>query len=402
LLELARPLAQFSGAGLVLVVGRPRAICSMVRDATTEDIKRYIQRVASGLLSVDQIEETDDIFALGLDSLQTLQVSKILQGALRSLRPESYIEEITSQKLYSYPSVEQLSKYVSRCANGAVPGSKFIVDDELARPKRIVALVEKYTKGLPENQTTGFDPSGKQTVVLTGSTGSLGNYILNELVKDLNISKIYCLNRSADAKMRQVKIFEEKGIEIRTDFRYRVEFIHARLGNEKLGLPELKYEELKRSVNLIIHNAWKVNFNHKVEAFERTYIEGIRCLVNFSLESTRKAHIHFMSSISTIGAWAPDHGQSVPQIPLEDPNVAIRQGYRESKFISERICAIASARSGVPTSIYRIGQIGGPTTENGVWNKREWLPSIVATSKALKQVPKSLGTKPVDWIPVVR
>ena len=154
-------------------------------------------------------------------------------------------------------------------------------------------------------------------------------------------------------------------------------------------------------MEIVIHGGWKVNFNHKVEAFEDTHIKGVRRLVEFSRESTHSAHIHFISSVSTVGGWTTKHGPSVPEFPLEDPDVALRQGYGESKFISERICAIASVRSGVPTSFYRVGQIAGATTEKGVWNKQEWLPSIVATSKVLKKIPKDLGFMPVDWIPVV-
>lgn len=369
--------------------------------ATIEDVTKYIQGVVSGLLSVDQIEETTDIFAMGLDSLQTSELSNILQGAVLSLRPENNFEAITSMKLYAYPSVEQLSKYVYCLAHGNDPSAEDSTDSELERFKRVNTLVERYTNGLPENQLTGFNRNGKHSVILTGSTGSLGNYILNELVNDQSISKIYCLNRSEDAETRQSKSFEEKGLAIPTDFHHRVEFLQARFGDEKFGLSEKKYEELKESVDMVIHNAWKVNFNHKVEAFEQTHIEGVRRLVDFSLESANKAHIHFISSISTIGAWGPQHGQSIPEIPLEDLDVVLRQGYGESKYVAERICAIASAHSGVPTSIYRVGQIGGPTTDKGAWNKQEWLPSIVATSKALKQVPNNLGTMPVDWIPVV-
>lgn len=375
---------------------------NLPQDATLQDIMKYVQCVVSDLLSVDQIQETSDIFALGLDSLQTLRLGKILQGLIRSLRPESDFQAITSQKLYAYPSIKQLSEYVYCLAHGENVDVDPSIDEESGRRAKIDALVEKYTRGLPETQVVEFNRSGGHIVILTGSTGSLGNYILSELLKDAEISKIYCLNRADDARKRQVQSFEEKGLTIHPDLHSRVEFLTARFGNKNFGLPVQTYERLKQSVDTIIHNAWKVNFNHNLEAFEDTHIEGVRRLVDFSIESAKKPHIHFISSVATVGAWRQIHGQSVPEIPLDDPDVSLRQGYGESKHVSERICATASACSGVPTSIYRIGQIGGPTTEKGVWNKQEWLPSIVATSKTLRQVPTSLGAMPVDWTPVVR
>jgi thioester reductase-like protein len=85
-----------------------------------------------------------------------------------------------------------------------------------------------------------------------------------------------------------------------------------------------------------------------------------------------------------------------------DSNVVLSQGYGESKHVAERICLAASRRSGVSTTVYRVGQIAGPTNRNGQWNPHEWLPTIIATSKAMGKIPNRLGSMPVDWVPVVR
>lgn len=372
------------------------------RNATLENVTKYIQQVVSHLLAVELVPERSNIFSLGLDSLQTLQLSKILQGAVCSLRLDNASPAITSQELYSYPCIAQLSRYVYVLVGGEEASVELNANDDSTRPERIATLVEKYTKDLPEKQVNHFDRACKHAVILTGSTGSLGNYILNELILDPHVSKIYCLNRSEHAENRQILSFEEKDFAIPGNFSSRLEFLQAKFGAEKLGLSGPKYEELKRSVDTIIHNAWKVNFNHNLEAFEDTHIEGVRRLIDFSLESTHGAHIHFISSISTISGWTVEHGPSVPEVPLEDPEVALEQGYGESKFVSERICAIASARSGVPTSLHRVGQIAGPTTKHGVWNKQEWLPALIATSKTLQKIPTTIGSmSSVDWIPVV-
>ncbi|KAE8423840.1 hypothetical protein BDV36DRAFT_303219 [Aspergillus pseudocaelatus] len=372
---------------------------SLPQSTDLEDIKQYIRTVVSQLLSVEQISDTSDIFSLGIDSLQTLQLSKILQTAIRHLSTDKHSEPITSQKLYAYPTLDRLSQYVYRLIKGDTKEEN-AEDEEASRPGRIAGLINKYADDLPQREITSLRRSAKHAVILTGSTGSLGNYILSELLGDREIPMIYCLNRAEDARQRQIDSFIEKGLEIPQDFNERVEFIHTQFGAPNLGLPVDKYNELTESVDLIIHNAWKVNFNHRVEAFEDPHIRGIRSLVDFSLRSTHSAHIHFISSISTVSAWGPQHGPSVPEIPLEDPGVALRQGYGESKFVGERICALASSIAGVPTSIHRVGQIAGPTMEKGLWNRQEWLPSLVATSKTLGKLPNTLGTMPVDWIPI--
>lgn len=53
---------------------------------------------------------------------------------------------------------------------------------------------------------------------------------------------------------------------------------------------------------------------------------------------------------------------SVPEFRIEDSSVVLPPGYGESKHVSERIYLEASRRSHVPTIVYRVGQIAGPTT----------------------------------------
>jgi nucleoside-diphosphate-sugar epimerase/aryl carrier-like protein len=362
------------------------------KDAPISYIKAYIANVLEEMLSMASIDDNADLFALGVDSLQTLRLGQILQAALKATRPEVTVAAFNSQQLYSHPTICLLSEYVSNLLQGQdLPSAASLSETDIDREIRIAELVTKYSDDLDESHA----------VILTGSTGSLGTYLLYELLRDHSVSKIYCLNRSSDAASRQLKSLQEKGLVRFERFPRRVEFLEAKSGSERLGLEAEKYEILLQEVDTIIHNAWKVNFNHQVEAFEDPHIQGVRRLVDFSIASEKTAHIHFVSSISTIEGYGPEKGPSIPERIFTDPTVALRQGYGESKHISERICASASARRGVPTSIHRVGQIGGPTTKKGMWNKQEWVPSLVATSKTIKQIPCSLGSVSVQWVPVV-
>jgi nucleoside-diphosphate-sugar epimerase len=367
-------------------------VAQIGKEDSISQIQAYVTKALMEILAVSSIEKNVDIFALGLDSLQTLRLGQILQGALQSARPDIGTAAFNSQQLYSHPTISHLSEYVMNLLqNQDSQSTASVSESDSEREARLSELVSKYSDNLGESHT----------VILTGSTGSLGSYLLYELLRDHSVSKIYCLNRSADAASRQLQSLHEKGLATFDHFPRRLEFLQAQFGEERLGLDEAKYELLLQEVDTIIHNAWKVNFNHQVESFEKPHIEGVRRMVDFSIASDKTAHIHFISSISTIEGYNPQKGHSIPEIIFDDPSVALRQGYGESKHVSERICAGASARCGVPTSIHRVGQIGGPTTENGMWNKQEWVPSLIATSKTIKQIPSSLGSVSVQWVPVV-
>lgn len=359
--------------------------------ADLDAMKEYIRKVVSSKVSAPDFSDEDDIFAAGLDSLQTIHLAKVLGNAVHSCYPDKNYNAITPQEVYKHPTVNQLSQLLNAIVNGEATETE-------SRAAIINALVEKYTADIPGKYLDAPSISGKGAVILTGSTGSLGNYLLNTLLEDPAVSKIYCLNRSENAKTRQEESFQEKGLE--PDFA-RVEFLQASFGKENFGLGNSKYEEMSKSVTTVIHNAWKVDFNHPVSSFEDDHIRGIRHFIDFSLKSTHHAHIHFISSIGTVSAWSLNHGPKVPEVPLENCEVTGPQGYSESKHVAERICLAASRKAGVPTTIYRVGQIAGPTTKNGLWNRQEWLPTIIATSKSMGKIPDTLGHAVVDWIPVV-
>ncbi|KAF3392431.1 Iterative polyketide synthase CazM [Penicillium rolfsii] len=363
-------------------------VAQIPKAATQSEISTYVKSTLCGLLEIEEFDENADIFASGLDSLQTLRLGQILQGSLKSVRPDLGAA-FSSPQLYSLPTIAQLTEYIYGIIQGqdSAPGTT-VVETDSDRETRLADLVAKYSEGFGQDHA----------VILTGSTGSLGSYLLSELLRDFSVTKIYCLNRSEDAAVRQLQSLREKGLTALNQFPRRVEFIQAHFGAERLGLDEAKYGEMLQEVDTIIHNAWKVNFNHRVEAFEQPHIEGVRRLVEFSIASEKTAHIHFISSISTIEGYSK--GPSIPEEIFDEPSSVLRQGYGESKHVSERICAMASAKCGVPTSIHRVGQIGGPTTELGMWNKQEWVPSLVAASRTIKKIPKSLGSVSVQWVPV--
>ena len=236
------------------------------------------------------------------------------------------------------------------------------------------------------------------SVILTGSTGSLGTQILQALIKSPQVVHIHCLNRSAEAKSRHVKDFEARGVQVDLT---NVIFHTASFGAPRFGLSQEAYENLEATVDIIIHNAWKVDFNHTVDSFEDVHIRGVRRFIDLCVEGARRPKITFVSSISSVGNWIAYHPDYpvVTEKPLKEYGVAQKMGYGESKHVSERMLQIAAERSRVTANILRIGQIAGPlTAEGGKWNTTEWMPVMIQTSKTMGCVPDKVME--VDWIPV--
>lgn len=359
-------------------------------------LTRYVCEVICHLLDRPSIKTKEDLFSSGLDSLRTIQLSKLLRKAVTDHNPDLDAQSISAQALYTHPTVERLTELLW----GTLTGESAVV--RASRSDKISGLVSKYTQNLPRRSPSlSTQLPDTSTVILTGSTGSLGTYILHSLLNSKNVAKVYCFNRS-DAAIRQKEGFEAKGLNASLlKNPEKVEFLQVSFGDPHFGLPDDKYNELLDSVDMIIHNAWKVNFNHPIESFEDPHLKGVYEFVSFSINSRYNAHLAFISSVSTIGAWHPSMGPNVPELPMETPDVVLEQGYGESKHVAERIYLEASRTAAVPTSVFRVGQIAGPDTRMGIWNPNEWIPTVVATSKAIGKVPLELGGWPVDWISVV-
>ncbi|KAJ5153496.1 uncharacterized protein N7482_009974 [Penicillium canariense] len=373
-------------------------------DATTLDFSKYVRQAVSSILHTEDISETVDLSLQGLDSLQSLRLVKILQGALHSYYPSSHVEAITSQRLYFCANIAKIAEFMHSVATGGTGGIESGPVLDQSRSKIFESSVKRFTSRFPTNPiriTKKRDGTG-QTVLLTGSTGTLGTYLLSKLISDPKVRRIFCLNRSEDVLSRQCRSFEEKGISITPSALSKVEFVQFKLGPELLGLDPPKYNELKRSVDTIFHCAWNVNFNKSLADFEGIEIMGLSHLLALGIECENEAHFHFISSISTVGRWGTknEYKSGVPEAIVEEASMVPLQGYAEAKHVAERVCAAASSRSGLPVTIYRVGQLGGPTTEKGIWNKQEWLPSLIATSKTIGHIPQNLGQVPINWIPV--
>ncbi|KAK4186651.1 hypothetical protein QBC35DRAFT_412198 [Podospora australis] len=291
--------------------------------------------------------------------------------------------------------------YTNGNVNGHVNGT---LTKSLPALDRAKGLLGKYVQSLPRsarNSDTDQEavrprPSS-MTVILTGSTGSLGSYILDALNRDPNVSKIICLNRSDNAEERQLAIAGQRGLTVPSPS--RVDFFKADLSKAYLGLSEGVYNRLRRTVTHIIHNQWPVNFNWPLSSFEPS-IRGVRNLCLFSSRSTHNAFLLFVSSVSSVSSWKESGG--VPEQVMRDLAMAAPMGYGQSKLIAENLLEKAGEISGVRSACCRVGIVAGPVeSKAGMWNRHEYIPSVIISSAHLGVFPATFPSRDrVDWLPV--
>ena len=354
-----------------------------------DDLHGYLRRIITAIIpQKEDLADDADLFELGLESLQVIALSKQINAYLKRYMPNT--QHVSAEIIYAHSRLNELQRTLADLDRSTAPTSNA---DEMQD------VFEDSLKSLPPaHDNTKEAPDQSSVVLLTGSTGSLGSYILSSLASNPAVEMIYCLNRGEDAQTRQMKSLEEKDLVF--DFG-KMTHLQYNLSDPNLGLEQKVYQTLAQRVTHVIHSAWDLNFVRSLDSYVDSHVKGIEHLINFASRATRLDRLVFVSSVATATAWAESHEDPVPETVMSDWYAAEGMGYAQSKLIAERLLAAASEKSGLRTSVCRVGQIAGPTTRRGVWNKREWIPSLIASSVYLGKLPTSLGSRDlIDWIPV--
>jgi thioester reductase-like protein len=363
----------------------------------SKQVSQFIQQ-AIAQVNTDLLQEgTDNFFALGMDSLMAMSLIRALRHGLGKA-------DLSVTVIHNNPSVQQLTQYImgGEVVNG---------NGDVRKASEMQDLLVEYEQVIDKipvqsHETDGaVNTSGKEGVVavLTGSTGSLGTHLLEALLENPTTSHVYCLNRREDAQEIHETKAKVTGFQL-DQYRDRVSFLHATLGQPNLGLAEETYEVLRSTTTLIIHNAWAVNFIMPLKTF-RPQFDGLVGLFKLAASRPDPPKLLYISSISSVAQFPHiSKSRSIPEEVIRDFDASYTIGYAKSKLLSELLCDKASRRLNIPISFVRVGQIAGPVIGEtvGLWNVQEWLPSLILTSIGIGAIPDGLGAdfSEVDWVPV--
>lgn len=192
----------------------------------------------------------DDFFNAGMNSLHVLNLSAVIRRGLSEDKPQSDQSDITPKLIYANPSLNLLSTVILQSFNVKLQNGHAGTD---SHERVFQGLVDKYTTPAIISPSHASETTHKGlTVLLTGSTGSLGSYIMDLLLADSRVSKVYSLNRGLDSEARQSRSNITKGLSTNFD---KATFLAANLANQFLGLKENVYQEMLGSVDQIIRES---------------------------------------------------------------------------------------------------------------------------------------------------
>ncbi|KAJ4347545.1 hypothetical protein N0V95_005329 [Ascochyta clinopodiicola] len=335
--------------------------------------------VAKSLPQAKVIDRMADFFSLGLDSLQSILIRTDI---LKTVDVGN--NKLGQNVVFEYPSIASLSAHLHNLRTGTAE-EQASVEDAMQN------LISKYSD---------FKSARKQTVVLTGTTGSLGAHVLAQLVARADIETVHCLVRAKDGKdaaqrvtqsLLQRKIYHTMSLEARA----KINALPSDFSDAHLGLSTATYEAIAQNLTNVIHCAWAVNFNWGLSSFEKDCIAGVNHLLNLCLfdRSSAPASFDFCSSVSTV-ARCPT---SITPEQVAQLDWAQGMGYAQSKCVAENLCVAAAKKASVKARVLRVGQIVADTV-HGVWNKDEAIPLMMQSALTIGALPK-LQENP-SWTPV--
>ena len=366
----------------------PTALANFVHEAVLE------------VTAWSEVEDTANLFLLGMDSLQALLLTRRLRSALN-------LPHLAPSIIYSNQSINVLSKALISTLNAETASHASDVENWLSSVDQTLDLhkasIDRIVNSLHQNEsvanniheTSKVSESSEKVFILTGSTGSIGSYLLSSLLRTPGTSHIYCLNRGKDSAALQRSRNQSRHLTYEL-VSAKVSFLSASLTQTHLGIPFTTYSELQGRVTHIIHNAWPVDFNLSLDSFEPS-LAGLNNLVKLAATCSRRPRLLFLSSISATINLPQD---IVPEKVAASSTAPQASGYAASKYIAEEVLNYASAKLELPISIARIGQVAGPVHTAGAWNPNEWFPGLLISSATIGAIPDSLGQLPIDWVPV--
>lgn len=305
----------------------------------TNDIEKFLLKVWKNILNVDEISIEDNFFDIGGNSLMIATlIYKIYNKFNHRLMISAFLME---------PTISSLGSLIAGNLPKAQKNNSLLNDLAINPISNISPMVQKVKR----------EKLGRN-ILVTGATGFLGSFLVNELAKDGN-NNIYCIIRSntySQAKEKLRKNFEKWGL--KSDVVKNIYILTGNLSEKNLGLSLKNYRMLLEELDEIFHAAAQVNH---IYSYTQLREDNVISTFNLSqmLNSNKDIQLNFISTMSACYDHLDDSHHIKESFVTETQlSQKIVDGYSLTKWVSE-IMLYKMHSSGFKIKIFRPAWISG-------------------------------------------
>jgi aryl carrier-like protein len=229
-----------------------------------EPLSEFLRKIFAELAEVPITEVNDwtTLYDLNIDSRLSLSLRASLSKRLGA---------VSLGTIFENPSIEKLVAFFEKKSNAAVAESRVQVINQM-----ISRLTAEFSTWPSRKPSSGHVAPTAETILLTGASGSLGTALLESLTKSSRVKKVYAMIRGPNNTAKLQKSLNSRGLDADSIMRSgKVELLNYSMQDPLLGLDAETYAMLAREVTIVIHNAWKMDFNQGVEYFENDCIRSM-------------------------------------------------------------------------------------------------------------------------------
>ena len=331
----------------------------LTKPATAAERRWALRELWGEALDVDSDALDDDwnFFDHGGHSLTGLSLTLGIE--------QTFGIELRGTEIYDCPTINELAAYLED--SGSYMESRVSLADDA-----------KLDAGIsPPGKIGTTRLSEASAVLVTGATGFLGAFLLDELLRTTGQdTRFYCVVRDRTSGQdrpinRVLGTLKFYGLASQS-LEDRIVPVTGDLTQPNLGLAQDEYQRLAEEVDLIFHCAASVNYVYPYATVKPHTVDGTLEVIKFACSAKTKP-IQYISSNGIFPG-----GDDAPYLENDQIDGFVDRmegGYNQAKWVAERLVWSAMAR-GLPVCIFRPGNIGHHTS-TGVVNPNDFQTMII-------------------------